>query len=75
VDEEQDGELVPQPQVEIYLTPQLLQVLVELVGWEIWTFYETILNSNNSDKSSNKTLKCSSLFYNKLELETHNWLL
>jgi hypothetical protein len=59
---------------EIYL--ELVEpVLVLELDWAISTFSEITLNSNNFDKLFNKTLKCSSLSFNKLELETHNWLL
>ena len=49
--------------------------LVPVLDLEISISSETTHNSNNSDKSSNKTLKCWSLSFNKSELATHNWLL
>jgi hypothetical protein len=68
-------ELLVEPQVFLELL-ELAQVLVvQALDWETLTSSEITLNSNNSDKSSNKTLKCSSLSFNKLELVTHSWLL
>jgi hypothetical protein len=62
--------------VPVLLGLELELGLVELqvVDWETSTFYEITLNSSNSDKLYNKTLKCSSLFCNKSALEIHSLL-
>lgn len=57
-------ELVPGPELELELL---------LVDWATSISYETTLNSSNSDRSSNKTLRCLSLSFNKLVQVIHNW--
>lgn len=65
--------VVAQETYSVLLELELEQALLQ-VGWETWTFFVITLNSNNSDKSSSKTLRCSSRFCNKLALATLNWL-
>jgi hypothetical protein len=62
-------------ELELRLQRIFLQALEQEVDWVTSIFFEITPNSNNYVKSSNKIPKCSSRFYNRLELATHSWLL
>lgn len=60
--------------LQIFLLERVLEVLQPmLVDWVILTSSGTTPSSSNSDKSSNKTLRCLSLSYNKLVQAIHSW--
>jgi hypothetical protein len=63
-------------QAELEVCLELLEVaqvrVVLALDWATSISCEITHNSNNFDKSSNKTLKCSNRSFNKLELVIHS---
>ena len=70
--------LLVELELQLELEGILLEVLqleaLQQVAWETWTSCEIIRNSNNSDRSYNRTLKCWSLSCNRSALGIHNSL-
>lgn len=68
--------LLEEAEALLVLVPVLVLVLeLEqlLVDWVTSTSSATTLNSNNSAKWFNKTHRCLSPSFNRLELATHSW--